>query len=149
MKKEGSVILIISSLLFLTLVFLIANLGNRNSLVNENNSIVSNVNTEKKVSLDSSNVFSEKDEMVIDKNSRILRDSLNISDEDSLKISRKIFKFGITDFIELENITYSDLGDIYFTAISDSGHKYDFHLKMNSLEIITISDDTTYLYNAL
>ncbi len=149
MKKEGFAILIIASLFFIILVFLIVNLRNGNSLVNKNNSIVSNINIEKKVSLDSSNVFSEKDEMVIDKNSRTFRDSLNISDEDSLKISRKIFKLGITDFIELENITYSDLGDIYFIAISDSGHKYNFHLKMNSLEIITISDDTTYLYNAL
>ena len=96
-----------------------------------------------------SNIKSERDEMVIDKNSRTLRDSLNISDEDALKMSRKIFELGITDFIELKDIVYSDIGDITFTAISDIGNKYYFHLNASPLEIITISDSTTYLYNAL
>ena len=96
-----------------------------------------------------SNIKSERDEMVIDKNSRTLRDSLNISDEDALKMSRKIFELGITDFIELKDIVYSDIGDITFTAISNTGNKYDFYLNSSPLEIITISDDTTYLYNAL
>lgn len=96
-----------------------------------------------------SNIKSERDEMVIDKNSRTLRDSLNISDKDALKMSRKIFELGITDFIELKDIVYSDIGDITFTAISDTGNKYYFHLNASPLEIIIISDGTTYLYNAL
>ncbi len=148
MKKMSFVPVLIILFLFITTITFICFMRYRNIELSNDYYDFKNSNVEV-TSTKVSNVKSERDEMVIDKNSRTLRDCLNISDEDALKMSRKIFELGITDFIELEDIVYSDIGDITFTAISDTGNKYYFHLKMKSLEIITISDGTTYLYNSL
>lgn len=149
LSKKDSIKLILGCLLVLCLSILSVYLRYGSNSFKKTEDIKIVTESESKIeTVNQNSIKTDKDSMVVDKNSRTFRDSLNISDSEALKLSRKIFKLGITDYITLEDITFSDMGDIYFKAI-DSSNTYDFHLKMNSLEIITISDGNTYIYDSL